>query len=129
MLIDWFHGRRTSRQLSPPGLVVEAVPLQACSRGHRRAGKTYRDANSRCRKKESGSLLIFPPISSLSPTASSTFRPRIRACLKQTEFAPVSVVEQITVLLALTEGLFDRVRIGQYEAAGRALPAYECSVN
>jgi F-type H+-transporting ATPase subunit alpha len=44
---------------------------------------------------------------------------RIRACLKQTEFAPVSVVEQITVLLALTEGLFDRVRIGQYEAAVR----------
>src|SRR3984957_10144784 len=37
---------------------------------------------------------------------------RIRACLKQTECAPVSVVEQITVLLALTSGLFDSVPLG-----------------
>lgn len=34
---------------------------------------------------------------------------RIRACLKQPEFAPVSVPAQITVLLALTAGLFDSV--------------------
>lgn len=32
---------------------------------------------------------------------------RIRACLKQPEFAPVSVPAQIGVLLALTAGLFD----------------------
>jgi F-type H+/Na+-transporting ATPase subunit alpha len=35
---------------------------------------------------------------------------RIRACLKQAESKPVSMVEQITVLLALTAGLFDRCR-------------------
>jgi F-type H+-transporting ATPase subunit alpha len=34
---------------------------------------------------------------------------RIRACLKQAEFAPVSVPEQITVLLALTAELFDHI--------------------
>ena len=44
---------------------------------------------------------------------------RIRACLKQTEFAPVSVVEQISVLLALTEGLFDE-RSARPDARRRA---------
>ncbi len=34
---------------------------------------------------------------------------RIRDCLKQPEFAPVSVAAQIAVLLALTAGLFDGV--------------------
>ncbi|MGL1833625.1 alternate F1F0 ATPase, F1 subunit alpha [Rhodocyclaceae bacterium SMB388] len=34
---------------------------------------------------------------------------RIRACLKQPEFAPVSVPAQIAVLLALEAGLFDQV--------------------
>jgi F-type H+-transporting ATPase subunit alpha len=34
---------------------------------------------------------------------------RIRACLKQPEFAPVSVPEQITVLLALLDGLLDSI--------------------
>lgn len=34
---------------------------------------------------------------------------RIRACLKQPEFAPVSVPAQIAILLALTEKLFDNV--------------------
>ena len=38
---------------------------------------------------------------------------RIRACLKQPEFAPVSVPAQIAVLLALTAGLFDRVPLDQ----------------
>lgn len=46
---------------------------------------------------------------------------RIRACLKQPEFAPVGVVEQITVLLALTEKLFDGIPLGQMSAAERAL--------
>jgi F-type H+/Na+-transporting ATPase subunit alpha len=46
---------------------------------------------------------------------------RIRACLKQTEFAPVSVVEQISVLLALTEGLFDSVPLDQMREAEQAL--------
>ena len=48
---------------------------------------------------------------------------RIRACLKQTECAPVSVVEQISVLLALTEELFDSVPLGQMREAERALCA------
>jgi F-type H+-transporting ATPase subunit alpha len=34
---------------------------------------------------------------------------RIRACLKQPESQPASMIEQIVVLLALTAGLFDRV--------------------
>lgn len=42
---------------------------------------------------------------------------RIRACLKQAEFAPVSVAAQITILLALTDGLFDNVPLEQVSAA------------
>jgi F-type H+-transporting ATPase subunit alpha len=38
---------------------------------------------------------------------------RIRACLKQQEFAPVSVPAQIAVLLALTTGLLDSVPLEQ----------------
>jgi len=34
---------------------------------------------------------------------------RIRACLKQPEFSPVSVPGQLAILLALSEGLFDAV--------------------
>jgi F-type H+-transporting ATPase subunit alpha len=48
---------------------------------------------------------------------------RIRACLKQTEFSPVSAVEQISVLLALTEGLFDSVPFGRMREVERALCA------
>lgn len=36
---------------------------------------------------------------------------RIRACLKQPESQPVSLLEQIAVLLALTAGLFDQVAL------------------
>ena len=36
---------------------------------------------------------------------------RIRACLKQSEFAPVSVTAQIAILLALTSALFDEVQL------------------
>ena len=46
---------------------------------------------------------------------------RIRACLKQPEFAPVSVPAQITVLLALTAELFDRVPLHQMTEAEHAL--------
>ena len=38
---------------------------------------------------------------------------RIRACLKQAEFAPLSVPEQIAVLLALSSGLFEKVPLDQ----------------
>jgi F-type H+/Na+-transporting ATPase subunit alpha len=48
---------------------------------------------------------------------------RIRACLKQTEFAPIPVVEQISVLLALTEGLFDSVPLEKMRAGEQALCA------
>jgi len=48
---------------------------------------------------------------------------RIRACLKQTEFAPVGVVEQIGLLLALTEGLFDGVPLDRMREAEQALSA------
>ena len=46
---------------------------------------------------------------------------RIRACLKQPEFAPVSVPAQIAILLALTAKLFDRVPIDQMTEAEHAL--------
>ena len=46
---------------------------------------------------------------------------RIRACLKQPEFAPVSVPAQIAILLALTDGLFDPVPIDQMTDAEHAV--------
>ena len=46
---------------------------------------------------------------------------RIRACLKQPEFAPVPVLSQIAVLLALTEELFDRVPLARMVEAERAV--------
>jgi len=42
---------------------------------------------------------------------------RIRACFKQPEFAPVSVPAQISILLALTEGLFDPIPLEHMQAA------------
>jgi F-type H+/Na+-transporting ATPase subunit alpha len=46
---------------------------------------------------------------------------RIRACLKQPEFAPVSVPAQIAMLLALTETLFDSVPLDQMATAEQTL--------
>jgi F-type H+/Na+-transporting ATPase subunit alpha len=46
---------------------------------------------------------------------------RIRACLKQSEFAPVSVPGQIAVLLALTAELFDRIPIDRITVAEHAV--------
>ena len=46
---------------------------------------------------------------------------RIRACLKQPEFAPVSVPAQIAVLLALAAECFDRVPLEQMNDAEHAL--------
>jgi F-type H+-transporting ATPase subunit alpha len=46
---------------------------------------------------------------------------RIRACLKQPEFTPVSVPAQIAVLLALTAELFDQVPLERMKEAERAV--------
>jgi len=46
---------------------------------------------------------------------------RIRACLKQAEFSPVSVLAQITVLQALSAGLFDPVPLEQMPLAEQAV--------
>jgi F-type H+/Na+-transporting ATPase subunit alpha len=46
---------------------------------------------------------------------------RIRACLKQAEFSPVSMTAQIAVLLALTSKLFDSVPIDQMVKAQSAV--------
>lgn len=46
---------------------------------------------------------------------------RIRSCLKQPEFSPVSVPAQIAVLLALSAKLFDDVPLEQMAAAEAAL--------
>jgi F-type H+-transporting ATPase subunit alpha len=46
---------------------------------------------------------------------------RIRACLKQPEFAPVSVPAQIGVLLALTAGLFDAVPLDRMTEAEQSV--------
>jgi F-type H+-transporting ATPase subunit alpha len=48
---------------------------------------------------------------------------RIRMCLKQPEFSPVSVPAQITVLLALTASLFDAVPLEQMTNATHAVQA------
>jgi F-type H+-transporting ATPase subunit alpha len=50
---------------------------------------------------------------------------RIRACLKQAEFEPVTVTGQITVLLALTGKLFDGVALDKMRDAQLALYAAE----
>ncbi len=46
---------------------------------------------------------------------------RIRACLKQSELKPVSVPEQVTILLALTEGFLDPIPVERMEEAQDAL--------
>jgi F-type H+-transporting ATPase subunit alpha len=46
---------------------------------------------------------------------------RIRACLRQPEFSPVSVPAQITILLALTADLFDPVPLDKMTEAGHAV--------
>ncbi len=46
---------------------------------------------------------------------------RIRACLKQAEFAPVSVPAQLALLLALTGGLFDAVSLERMPEATRVV--------
>lgn len=46
---------------------------------------------------------------------------RIRACLKQPEFAPASVPAQIAVLLALTADLFDHVPLDRMTQAEKAV--------
>jgi len=46
---------------------------------------------------------------------------RIRACLKQPEFAPVSVAGQIAVLLALTSKLFEPVPLNKMTEAEKAV--------
>jgi F-type H+-transporting ATPase subunit alpha len=46
---------------------------------------------------------------------------RIRACLKQPEFSPITVPAQITVLLALTANLFDPVPLEKMTDAGHAV--------
>jgi F-type H+-transporting ATPase subunit alpha len=46
---------------------------------------------------------------------------RIRACLMQSEFAPVSMAEQILVLIALTAAQFDSIPLPQMPAAEQAV--------
>lgn len=46
---------------------------------------------------------------------------RIRACLKQSEFAPVPMIAQIAILLALTAELFDDVPLEQMTDAEQAV--------
>ena len=53
---------------------------------------------------------------------------RIRACLKQPEFAPVSVPAQIAVLLALTADLFDPVPLEQMADAEHAVQEAAASI-
>jgi F-type H+-transporting ATPase subunit alpha len=46
---------------------------------------------------------------------------RIRACLKQPEFSPVAVPDQIAVLLALTAELFDQIPLDRMAEAEQAV--------
>ena len=53
---------------------------------------------------------------------------RIRACLKQPEFTPVSVAAQIAVLLALTAELFDNVPLDRMTDAEHAVREATASI-
>ena len=53
---------------------------------------------------------------------------RIRACLKQPEFAPVSVPEQIAVLLGLTAELFGDVPLDRMKDAEQAVRKAEAEI-
>ena len=53
---------------------------------------------------------------------------RIRACLKQHEFSPVSVPAQIAILLALTANLFDEVAMDQMTDAESAVQQGAASI-
>jgi F-type H+-transporting ATPase subunit alpha len=53
---------------------------------------------------------------------------RIRACLKQPEFAPVSVPAQIAVLLALSAKLFDAVPLDRMADAEKAVQGAAASI-
>ena len=46
---------------------------------------------------------------------------RIRACLKQAESTPISMIEQIAVLLALTANLFDEISLDAMNEAELAV--------
>jgi F-type H+-transporting ATPase subunit alpha len=59
---------------------------------------------------------------------------RIRACLKQPELSPLSVPAQITILLALTEALFEAVALDRMvdaqhaiQEAAESIPAEVCA--
>jgi F-type H+-transporting ATPase subunit alpha len=54
---------------------------------------------------------------------------RLRACLRQPEFAPVSMPEQLAVLLALTEGLFRAVPLQRMAEAEQAVRQAVASVS
>jgi F-type H+-transporting ATPase subunit alpha len=55
--------------------------------------------------------------------ATITHGERIRACLKQQEFAPVPVAGQIAILLSLKAGMFDAVPLDKMDAAETAVLA------
>lgn len=46
---------------------------------------------------------------------------RIRECLKQPQYSPLGVMEQLSVLIALTAGLFDAIPLDRVAAAEKAL--------
>ncbi|MDP3430513.1 MAG: F0F1 ATP synthase subunit alpha, partial [Desulfomicrobium sp.] len=54
---------------------------------------------------------------------------RLRACLRQPEFAPVSMPEQLAVLLALTSGLFRAVPLQRMAEAEQAVRQAVASVS
>jgi F-type H+/Na+-transporting ATPase subunit alpha len=51
---------------------------------------------------------------------------RVREILKQPQYAPIPVAEQIAVLLATVEGVFDHLPLEQIGAAERAIRAGVC---
>ena len=55
------------------------------------------------------------------PEKLSSMGGRIRACLKQPELAPVPVLEQVAVLVALTAKLFDNIPLDQMADAELAV--------
>ena len=76
--------------------------------------------------KEDGGLLRILPHAPATRTRRQTRKiiehgRRIRVCLKQPEFAPVSVPDQVAILLALTGRPFDPVLIERMTEAQQAV--------
>jgi F-type H+-transporting ATPase subunit alpha len=134
---DLTHHARAYRELSlllrrPPGR--EAFPGDIFYIHSR-----LLERSTHLRKERGGGSLTALPIIETDAQDISAYIPtnlisitdrgrRTRACLKQAESQPVSMLEQIVVLLALTAGLFDPIPLERVTEAEQALRRAAASI-